>query len=421
MERKNWLVYFLIMLFSVALLIIVMMANSVVTSAAPTTKENPYEYWVDGPANLNKCSVKVMYQAFYNVTISNVGDDSNFRYNFSGIDALFLNFDKGSWNATTHTFRAENKIEENKINKTDYFLSQGCEIVFDPGMNEIESFKLHGYESIINHEDYNSSKDFRHVNVCGLKLLRREAYETVKKDNVVIFGLAKNKTLFGLYGKGMSDSVKIKARFTRADKSGIKVLSLTKYNYDNNSHLEIIFDGYLPKLPAHEGKCSWFGGPYDTGVDIPLRKTFYEKHIGKYATAGFTYEEFYKDKTVRKEFNKWMNKPTQRLSWEGTGLACGPARELDTENDDFCAMRWQQPYANKGIGHQKWWREQKIKVTNIETEKSTIVRPVDWGPHKDTGRVIDLSNKSRNDIGAETNDWLKICWADRNAPLGPCQ
>ena len=97
----------------------------------------------------------------------------------------------------------------------------------------------------------------------------------------------------------------------------------------------------------------------------------------------------------------------------------------DTKNDYFCAMRWQDnvtedynPVRGKP-GHQHWWREQKIKVTNPATGNSTIVRPVDWGPNVTTGRAIDLSHRAMEEINATTDvTWVEMCIVDSDTPLG---
>jgi hypothetical protein len=243
---------------------------------------------------------------------------------------------------------------------------------------------------------------------------------------------AKDKTGFGSWGAKMKDSVKsIEDREISTIKNKIEeTVSLVNCSYYNDSYMFIKFDGYLPKLPAYKGKCSWFGGKNDTGIDVTLRKKFYEEHVGEYTSAEFTYEEFYKNNTVREEFDKWMNERVaffrtyEEAGWEGTALDCGPARNLDTENNYFCAMRWHnrttERYGDRGKpGHQHWWRAQKIKVTNPATRKSIIVRPVDWGPNVTTHRVIDLSHRAMEEIGAETDTYVEMCLVDSNTHLGP--
>lgn len=371
------------------------MIASAVSTSASTTKENPYEHWIE-PNQLTTCSIQFQVQTLYK---KSDGDEIN------GTVILFLSFDKGAWNSATHTFTAKKEKKE-----TDYSSLQKCKIIFDPGANKIESFELF------------MKKKFRDISanmieVNGLELLR--TYPQVR-----------DVTFFPLDGAKTCNSLKsVKQEITFIDNKRNKTtLSLVKYNCDNYSLIYIAFDGCLPKLPAYEGKCSWFGGKNDTGIDVTLRTEFYNTNLGKFGSNTLmNYREFYEIEKVREEFDKWMNRRAdfygnwKEARWEGTGLDCGPARNLDTENDYYCAMRWHnkttERYGDEGKpGHQHWWRKQRIKVTN--GNQSVVVRPVDWGPHGRTDRVIDVSKKTLDVLGVRTDDWVKICFADPNAPLG---
>ena len=174
----------------------------------------------------------------------------------------------------------------------------------------------------------------------------------------------------------------------------------------------------MPRLRDSKGFCSWFGGPDDTGIDVRLRKIFYaEGFEGEYNS------KIFKDKEVSYAFNEWMNN-TPRLEWEGTGLQCGPARELDTKNAYFSAHRFHdketEQYNVPGKpGSKVWWRGQKVKVTNTANNMSVIVAPKDWGPHVDTNRTIDLSFRAMEAIGAGTDTTIvEMCIVDSNTPLG---
>lgn len=424
MDKKNWLVLFVIMILSTGLLITVMPVSAASTSA-PTVKENPYEHWIE-PSELKNCSIQCSFQGLYR---SSDGMNAN-----RSVD-LDLNFDKGNWTSATHTFEAENNetVETGpSLLKETGSLLKKCKLVFDPGMNKIERFEFFSREEKIDCLNRNTK---RIVNVTGVELLRSVIRRVERTDTMIIVHEVKDKTLFGSSGAKMKDSVKsIEDRVicTKKNKIG-ETVSLVEswcHDVDYYYYVFITFDGYLPKLPAYKGKCSWFGGKNDTGIDVTLRKKFYEEHVGEYTSAEFTYEEFYKNNTVREEFDKWMNERVaffrtyEEAGWEGTALDCGPARNLDTENNYFCAMRWHnrttERYGDRGKpGHQHWWRAQKIKVTNPATGKSIIVRPVDWGPNVTTRRVIDLSHRAMEEIGAETDTYVEMCLVDSNTHLGP--
>jgi len=223
----------------------------------------------------------------------------------------------------------------------------------------------------------------------------------------------------------------VKRKNTTCKKYGPENRELIGFKFANNSQLRIEFDGYLPRLRDNEGNCSWFGGKNDTGIDVRLRTEFYNRSLGKFGSNFLmSYKEFYKIEKVKQEFDKWMNERAdffeshEKAGWEGTALDCGPARLLDTENDYFCALRFHDKETEKynvpgKPGSKVWWKRQKIKVTNTANDISVVVAPVDWGPHVDTKRVIDLSKKAMKTLGASTDtSVVEICIVDSNTPLG---
>lgn len=130
------------------------------------------------------------------------------------------------------------------------------------------------------------------------------------------------------------------------------------------------------------GTVSWFGGRADTGVT-----------------------------------------PTETGSITGEllraleGGRSGPSAADRARNPEayyFCAMRWDyspQPRA--------FWQRAKILVVSPSTGKAVVVRPVDWGPHTRTRRLIDLSPQSMRDLGIRTDDVALVSFAAPDAPLGP--
>ena len=118
-----------------------------------------------------------------------------------------------------------------------------------------------------------------------------------------------------------------------------------------------------------EGKCSWFGGPDDKGMSEtePL---------------AFIYEV--SDQPV--------------LFLEGSTEALG--RNLDPEVP-YLAMRWDYDVTPRDylLTH----------VALVEANgRKMLAIPADWGPHEDTGRVVDLSPVIMDHLGVETDDVVKV-------------
>ena len=113
------------------------------------------------------------------------------------------------------------------------------------------------------------------------------------------------------------------------------------------------------------GKVSWFGGPSDTGV-----------------------------------------------SSTETGAITG--ERLRSLTGYFVAMRWN--YSPNG---RTFWRDARILVRNPSTGASVVVRPVDWGPHTRTQRIIDLSPEALSALGLDTDDEALVAFAAPGTPTGP--
>lgn len=99
------------------------------------------------------------------------------------------------------------------------------------------------------------------------------------------------------------------------------------------------------------------------------------------------------------------------------GGSSGPSatdRARHPEDYYYCAMRWD--YAPQG---RAWWGRAKLLVVSPTTGKAVVVRPVDWGPHTRTRRLIDLSPQALRDLGLGTDDVALVSFAPSDAPLGP--
>lgn len=123
-----------------------------------------------------------------------------------------------------------------------------------------------------------------------------------------------------------------------------------------------------------QGKCSWFGGPDDTGVKPDEGLGF-----------------LFKLDTAPHLFLPYQPKGT-------TGLA----RRLNPYIH-YVACRWDYKETPKEILLSRFALIRATK-TNIALKAF----PADWGPHKDTGRVADLSPGLLRDLGIDTDDEVTV-------------
>lgn len=119
-----------------------------------------------------------------------------------------------------------------------------------------------------------------------------------------------------------------------------------------------------------EGKCSWFGGPEDEGVE------------GCEALA-FIYNI---------EMAPHIFLPIQPEDTTGLARRMNPFVH-------YLACRW-----DYSIHSKESLLENVARVTAVKTGISLTAFPADWGPHIDTDRVADLSPGLMADLGIETDD-----------------
>src|SRR5262245_33509042 len=124
------------------------------------------------------------------------------------------------------------------------------------------------------------------------------------------------------------------------------------------------------------GKCSWFGGPTDTGVapDEGL---------------AFIYDV--------------DDQPDLFLPSQPSGTS-GLARRLDPD-EYYIACRWD--YDNPEQTRSKLLVN-KALVRSLKTGKEFIAYPADWGPHDSTARVADISPGLMTAIGIESDDEAEV-------------
>jgi N-acetylmuramoyl-L-alanine amidase len=123
------------------------------------------------------------------------------------------------------------------------------------------------------------------------------------------------------------------------------------------------------------GKCSWFGGPNDQGVS---------------PSEGLA---FIHDIT---EENQFLFLPLQPAGTSGLARRLNPGVA-------YCAMRFDYEKHPKDTLLAK-----TVLVRNIKTGFALKCTPADWGPHVDTGRLIDLSPSMFDNLDLQTDDEVEV-------------
>jgi hypothetical protein len=127
-------------------------------------------------------------------------------------------------------------------------------------------------------------------------------------------------------------------------------------------------------MPYFEGKCSWFGGPDDTGVSPS-------------EGLAFIFE---------------LDDAPQLFLDEQPAGTTGLARRLDPEVN-YVACRWDYDVTPK---------QMLADPNNLALVRANgVVRlawPADWGPHADTGRAADISPGLMAELGITTDDVVEV-------------
>src|SRR5215471_17022917 len=125
---------------------------------------------------------------------------------------------------------------------------------------------------------------------------------------------------------------------------------------------------------SFKGRCSWFGGPEDTGVSSD-------------EGLAFIYEV--------------EDAPHLFLPEQPPGTT-GLARRLDP-GTFYVACRWDYDTTSKEM-----LRDATLKVLVRANGRTVKAWPADWGPHGDTNRIADLSPGVMEILGLETDDEVEI-------------
>jgi N-acetylmuramoyl-L-alanine amidase len=128
------------------------------------------------------------------------------------------------------------------------------------------------------------------------------------------------------------------------------------------------------------GKCSYFGGPDDMGVDED-------------EGLAFIYE-------IEQAPHLFLPETDET---EGLGLA----RRLNPFVH-YLACRW-----DYNVTPKETLLQHMALVTAVKTGVALTAFPADWGPHEDTDRVADLSPGLMKDLGIETDDDVAVIYPYR--------
>ena len=136
-----------------------------------------------------------------------------------------------------------------------------------------------------------------------------------------------------------------------------------------------------PELPdaiaAFSGKCSWFGGPEDTGVSPS-------------EGLAFLYD--------------LDDAPELFLPQQPPGTT-GLARRLNPAKF-YIACRWDyDTHPKEMLADQRM-----LALVRSKTGKQFYAHPADWGPHEDTDRVADLSPGLLEALGLTTDDEVDVVY-----------
>jgi N-acetylmuramoyl-L-alanine amidase-like protein len=124
------------------------------------------------------------------------------------------------------------------------------------------------------------------------------------------------------------------------------------------------------------GKCSWFGGPQDTGVSPSEGLAFI-----------FNYDDA----------------PHLFLKEQPSGTT-GLARRLNS-GIFYVACRWDYDETPKEM-----LADPSMQALVRANGKEFLAWPADWGPHGDTDRIADLSRALMDALGLETDDEVEVIY-----------
>lgn len=103
--------------------------------------------------------------------------------------------------------------------------------------------------------------------------------------------------------------------------------------------------------------------------------------------------------------------------------------EAKRENPDlrppiicYCACRWHYPSLMRALDcdstrelKRTLYHDYIVEITNTANGKQAQLRPVDWGPARWTGRVIDIDSVSMRELDLQTDDEVVVRLVKRSS------
>lgn len=103
--------------------------------------------------------------------------------------------------------------------------------------------------------------------------------------------------------------------------------------------------------------------------------------------------------------------------------------EAKKENPDlrpsimgYCACRWHYPSLMRALDcdstrelKRTLYHDYVVEITNTVNGKRAQLRPVDWGPARWTGRLIDIDSVSMRELDLQTDDEVVVRLVKRSS------
>jgi hypothetical protein len=147
----------------------------------------------------------------------------------------------------------------------------------------------------------------------------------------------------------------------------------------------------LPEVPdisvppdlrvTFSGKCSYFGGPNDMGVDADEDLAWW-------------------DDPADADENPHLFLPNQPPGTTGLARRLDPAKP-------YVACRWDYDVTPKSMLADPTLR---ALIRNYRNNIQALAWPADWGPHEDTGRAADLSPGLMEALQLQTDDEVEVVY-----------
>jgi hypothetical protein len=183
-------------------------------------------------------------------------------------------------------------------------------------------------------------------------------------------------------------------------------------------------------LSLDGGWLSLYGGLTQSGAEIPragLSNPTLRRALGPTVEPQGTITTHIAERFVSGRVSWFGGRSDRGVTATETGAITGEnLRRLNTPADPspsaararpaqyyYVAMRFD--YSVRG---RSFWRNARLLVINPSNDQAIVVRPVDWGPHTRTRRILDLSPQAMRDLGIRTDGVALVAFAKPGTPLG---